>query len=165
MFSLTQDGLQTLLHRLPVEEYCKRWKLCVNVPKTKVVVFDIACVCPMYLPLTTFCTQIYRDLLSVCVNSNMSVCGFISHGCAALMQRSPKFFLSVGGPCMPRHAWVVCVVSVRSLHVSLSVSLFNAYVRPVIMYCLDALPLTKKQEKQLDDLQLQYIRWCLGLAN
>ena len=32
------------------------------------------------------------------------------------------------------------------------------------MYCLDALPLTKKQESQLDDLQLQYTRWCLGLG-
>ena len=34
-----------------------------------------------------------------------------------------------------------------------------------MMYCLDALPLTKKQEQQLDNLQLQYVRWCLGLSN
>jgi len=66
-----------------------------------------------------------------------------------------------------RRAMYACMGRVCRLGpvpVSLSVSLFNAYVRPVIMYCLDALPLTKKQEKQLDDLQLQYIRWCLGLA-
>eukprot|EP00386_Alphamonas_edax_P010298 GDKI01033373.1.p3 GENE.GDKI01033373.1~~GDKI01033373.1.p3 ORF type:complete len:136 (+),score=32.11 GDKI01033373.1:101-508(+) len=49
--------------------------------------------------------------------------------------------------------------------VSLKIALFNAYVRPVMMYsmyCAEALPYTKTQAAALDSLQLQYIRWSLG---
>ena len=44
----------------------------------------------------------------------------------------------------------------------LKMALFNACVRPVMLYCTEALPLKKAHLAQLDQLQLQYIRWCLG---
>ena len=43
----------------------------------------------------------------------------------------------------------------------LKIALFNAHVRPVMLYCMEALPLTSAHLKQFDQLQLQYIRWCL----
>ena len=45
---------------------------------------------------------------------------------------------------------------------SLKLQLFDAYVRPVMLYCIEALPFSKRQVEQLDSLQLQYIRWSLG---
>ena len=64
-----------------------------------------------------------------------------------------------------RRAMYACIGRVTRLGpspVSLKIALFNAYVRPVMLYCADALPYTSTQAAALDSIQLQYVRWALG---
>jgi len=150
--SRTEAGLQTLLKRL--EDYCRRWKLTVNVPKTKIVVFHSA---RQPAPLSSYHFT-YGGEQVECV-SKFKYVGIWFHQ-SGLMRDTFADILSAS-----RRAMYACMGRVNRLGpiaVSFKVSLFNAYVRPVMLYCAEALPLNCKQLEALDQLQLQYIRWSLG---
>jgi hypothetical protein len=150
--SLSADGLQTLLTRM--HEYCKKWKLTVNVPKTKIVIFSSKRQPPpldhhkfMYDGQTIECVNKFKYVGVWFYRSGLARDTFTD----ILSSSRQAMYMCMGrvtrlGPIPPR----------------LKIALFNAYVRPVMLYCTEALPLTEKQVTELDKLQLQYIRWAMG---
>jgi hypothetical protein len=150
--SLTADGLQTLLGRL--HDYCQKWKLTVNVPKTKIVIFSSKRLPP---PLHQH-TFMYDSQRIECVNKFKYVGVWFNR--TGLARDTFTDILSAS-----RQAMYTCIGRVTRLGPippRLKIALFNAYVRPVMLYCTEALPLSKSHLAQLDKLQLQYIRWSLG---
>ena len=150
--ALSETGLQAVMGRL--EAYCKRWKLTVNVPKPKVVVFHGS---KQAAPLSSF-SFVYNGKPVECVPKFKYV-GVWFHQ-SGLVSDSFSDILSAS-----RRAMYACTGRLTRLGpvpVSLKVALFNAYVRPVMLYCAEALPYTNTQAAALDSIQLQYIRWSLG---
>ena len=150
--SRTAVGLQTLLDRL--EAYCSKWRLTVNVPKTKVVVFDNRrCAPPRGSHRFTYAEQLVE-----CVEKFKYVglwfheSGRVRHTLADVLSASRRAMFS----CIGR------VTRLGPVPVSLKIALFNAYVRPVMLYCAEALPYTNTAMDELDKLQLYYVRWSLG---
>ena len=153
--SRTEQGLQTLLDRL--EAYCSKWKLSVNVPKTKVVVFDSRRCAP---PRDSY-SFTYAGQPVECVERFKYV-GLWFHE-SGRFKETANDVLSAS-----RRAMFSCIGRVTRLGpvpTKLKVSLFNAYVRPVMLYCAEALPYTTTTMDELDKLQLHYIRWSLGRLN
>ena len=150
--SRTEAGLSILLDRL--RDYCNTWKLTVNVSKTEVVVFDSS---RKAEPLSTY-KFYYNSELIKCVDKFKYV-GIWFHRSG----RTRDTFSDMLGSS--RRAMFKCmgrVVSLGPVPVCTKITLFNAYVRPVMLYCAEALPLTRTQTDALDALQMQYVRWCLG---
>jgi hypothetical protein len=145
-------GLQTLLNRL--EDYCRTWKLTVNVPKTQVVVFDSSktpndssALDFKYAGETIACVPKFK-YVGVWFHANGSARDTMTDVLAA-----------------SRRALYSCIGRATRLGpvpVSLKVKLFDAYVRPVMLYCAEAMPYTQTVAASLDRLQLSYLRWCLG---
>ena len=150
--SRTEAGLQQMLNRL--RDYCDKWQLTVNVSKTEVVVFDSS---RKAAPLSAY-TLFYNGERINCVEKFRYVGIWFNR-----TGRSSDIFQQVLSSS--RRALYKCMGRVSRLEpipVALKISLFNAYVRPVMLYCAEALPITKTQSDELDSLQLKYVRWCLG---
>ena len=150
--SRSEHGLQTLLDRL--ETYCSKWRLTVNVPKTKVVVFDSRrCAPPRDDSHFTYSGQPLENVEKFkYVGLWFHESGRVRHTLNEIVSASRRAMSS----CIGR------VTRLGPVPVSLKIALFNAYVRPVMLYCAEAMPYTSTAIDELDKLQLYYVRWSLG---
>jgi hypothetical protein len=150
--SRTANGLQALLDRL--RKYCQRWKLTVNVPKTKIVFFS-----SKRKPTPLDAHNFRYDAQRVECVSKFKYVGVWFHR-SGLVRDTFNEILSASRRAM--YACIGRVTRLGPIPPCTKIELFNFWVRPVMLYCTEALPLSAAQLKQLDDLQLQYLRWCMG---
>lgn len=146
-------GLQAQLDLLA--QYCQKWKLTVNVKKTQVVVF------------ASRRNRIATDTFTYMGAALERVSEFRYLG--VVLNESCRFAGTFGGILESgKRAMYACMARVTRLgpcSAALKVMLFNAYVRPVLLYCLEVMPLSPSQARKLDDIQVRYVRWCFDLPS
>jgi hypothetical protein len=160
LLSQSKEGLQSLLNGLST--YCKKWKLEVNLAKTKVLIFNKNC--------RLLCDKFTLDDNSIeCVNSYKYLgLDFASSG---------SFNLAVSN--LKTRARKACfklktMIDPRNISPKTAMSLFNCLIKPIALYGSEVWgtsicgmnlqkTIVKFNEVQVERLHLSYAKYTLGV--